>query len=106
VIAPSFNPIFRGNCVRNGIVPVELSADEIAAMAADAPAFVTIDLPVQSVRTVSGTAYGFAIEAEAKDMLLHGLDAIDLTLRRHDEIAAFRAADSLNRPWAYLKNGH
>ena len=26
VIAPSFNPIFRGNCVRNGIVPIELDA--------------------------------------------------------------------------------
>src|SRR3546814_15490367 len=24
VIAPSFNPIFRGNCIRNGIVPVQL----------------------------------------------------------------------------------
>src|SRR5664279_2184063 len=26
IIAPSFNPIFRGTCVRNGIVPVELDA--------------------------------------------------------------------------------
>src|SRR3546814_17664595 len=28
VIAPSFNPIFRGNCIRNGIVPVQLAAEE------------------------------------------------------------------------------
>src|SRR3546814_20392203 len=27
VIAPSFNPIFRGNCIRNGIVPVQLAAE-------------------------------------------------------------------------------
>ena len=31
VIAPSFNPIFRANCVRNGIVPVELDPAPLAA---------------------------------------------------------------------------
>lgn len=96
IIAASFNPIFRGNCVRNGIVPVELDA---ARFADDTE--LTIDLAAQTV-THNGTAHAFAIEAEAKAMLLGGLDAIDLTLQRRPEIEAFRSADRQQRPWAYL----
>lgn len=98
VIAASFNPIFRGNCVRNGIVPVALDAAPIAA----APGPLTIDLDGQTVTAADGTAWGFAIDPEAKAMLLGGLDEIDLTLTRRDSIAAFREADRARRPWIYL----
>jgi 3-isopropylmalate/(R)-2-methylmalate dehydratase small subunit len=97
VIAPSFNPIFRGNCVRNGIVPVELDPNAFAA----APQPLTIDLSAQSVTDAAGNSRSFAIDSEAKAMLIGGLDAIDLTLQRRDRIAAFRAADRAQRPWAY-----
>lgn len=107
IIAPSFNPIFRGNCVRNGIVPIELPAEQIEALAqatASDPQNqrIAIDLNAQSVTSPDGAIYTFAIEDEAKQMLLHGYDAIDLTLMRRAEIEAFRAADSKDRPWAYF----
>lgn len=106
VMAPSFNPIFRGNCVRNGIVPIVLPTDAITAIAADVTPDpqrhrVTIDLPRQTVRTWAGAAWSFEIDGEAKAMLVAGLDAIDLTLTHRDAIAAFRAADAGRRPWAY-----
>ena len=106
VIAPSFNPIFRGNCVRNGIVPIVLSLAAIEAIAAhvarDPQARrVTIDLPRQSVRDGADTVWTFEIDSEAKAMLVAGLDAIDLTLVHRDAIAAFRTADAARRPWAY-----
>jgi 3-isopropylmalate/(R)-2-methylmalate dehydratase small subunit len=47
--------------------------------------------------------YGFPIGTEARQMLLGGLDMIDLTLTRLTEIDAFVAADQRRRPWAYLK---
>jgi len=97
VIAQSFNPIFRGNCVRNGIVPIECDARRWA----DAPQPLTIDLPAQTVTDAAGNTIAFAIDAEAKAMLVGGLDAIALTLMRRDAIAAFRAADAVQRPWAY-----
>ena len=99
IIAPSFNTIFRGNCVRNGIVPVELDPADYAG--ADAQPL-TIDLPGQTVTDAGGNTQRFAIEAEAKAILEGGLDAIDLTLLRADSIAAFRAADRARRPWVYL----
>ncbi len=97
IVAASFNPIFRGNCVRNGIVPVEIDATQIDA---DGP--ITIDLPRQTLTSASGQHIAFAIDAEAKAMLIGGLDAIDMTLARAAEIARFRDADRNRRPWAYL----
>lgn len=98
IVASSFNPIFRANCVRNGIVPVELDAQPLA----DAPGPLTVDLPEQSVVAANGTRWTFAIDAEAKAMLLEGLDEIGLTLLRSDAIAEFRSRDRSLRPWAYL----
>lgn len=100
VVAPSFNPIFRGNAVRNGIVPVVLPAATVAAFAEAGP--LTIDLPAQTVAAADGIPHRFDIAAEAKEMLLHGLDAIDLTLTRKAEIDAFIAADRVRRGWAHL----
>ncbi len=100
VIAPGFNPIFRGNCVRNGIVPVELPAETVALIA-DKGGEVTVDLEANEVRLEDGQSFGFRMDAEAREMLLEGLDAIELTLRKRSEIEAFRARDEVARPWAY-----
>ncbi len=108
IIAPSFSPIFHGNCVRNGILPVRLPAGDIAALAEDVasnPAArpVTINLLQQRVTTAGGSVYQFEIGTEAREMLLEGLDAIDLTLKQADAIKAFRARDQWARPWIYIE---
>lgn len=107
VIAPSFSPIFYGNCVRNGIVPVRLAAATIAAIAAqveqDPQAFrVTVDLEHCEIRC-DDSRWDFAIDAEARDMLLEGLDAIDLTFKSRAQIEEFQRLDRQRRPWIYLE---
>ncbi|OAN56569.1 3-isopropylmalate dehydratase small subunit [Sphingobium sp. TCM1] len=107
IVAPSFNPIFRGNCVRNGIVPVELPADIIAMIAAAVVAKPDIALPTVNlangwVGMPDGRAWPFALEEEARTMLLEGLDAIELTLKQATRIVAFRDHDRALRPWVYL----
>ncbi len=106
VIAPSFAPIFYGNCVRNGIVPVRLDAQLIASLAAqvepDPPARqVTVDLERCRLVAPDGSEHAFEIEPEAREMLLEGLDAIDLTLKSSAAIASFLARDRILRPWIY-----
>jgi 3-isopropylmalate/(R)-2-methylmalate dehydratase small subunit len=101
VIAPSFAPIFRGNCVTNGIIPVTLDAAAILDIAATGGP-VAIDLLAQTV-TSGEISAPFAIDAEAKAMLAQGLDAIDLTTRHAAAITAFHAADRIARPWIYLE---
>lgn len=106
VIAPSFSPIFYGNCIRNGIVPVRLGADVIAALAAQVEPDprarqLVVDLERCRVIAPDGSEYAFAIEEEAREMLLEGLDVIDLTLKSRAAIDAFLERDRLLRPWIY-----
>lgn len=102
IIAESFAPIFHGNCIRNGIAPVVLEHQAIAALAGRP---VDVDLPAQTVRCAD-RLWRFAIDAEAKAMLLEGLDAIDLSLKHRDAIADFHARDRQQRPWVYLEQNH
>ncbi len=107
VIAPTFAPIFRGNCIRNGIVPAKLPVDAIARLveyvqADPANHRITVDLPSQSVSIADGTSFQFDMDVESKEMLLEGLDGIDLTLKARGAIEAFRERDRAERPWIYI----
>ena len=108
ILAPSFAPIFYNNCVRNGIVPVPLEGDIVRALAAQVARDpqsnpIVVDLAAQRVVAPDGTQYPFQIGREARDMLLEGLDAIDLTLKSAAAIAAFQRRDRDLRPWIYLE---
>ncbi|MFT3966025.1 MAG: 3-isopropylmalate dehydratase small subunit [Sphingobium sp.] len=104
VVAPSFSPIFRANCIRNGIAPVILPVEAVIAFAAAAERgeFIAVDLGAMTVGT-GDLLFSFELEDEARTMLMEGLDAIELTLKRRAEILAFREADAGRRPWVYLK---
>ncbi|NKI98323.1 3-isopropylmalate dehydratase small subunit [Novosphingobium sp. SG707] len=98
IIAPGFAPIFAANCIRNGLLPLVLPGDVVESIAGRE---VHIDLAAQTL-TCGKQTYSFPIEAEARDMLLEGLDAIDLTLKSRPAIAAWTDADRVARPWIYL----
>ena len=100
VIAPGFAPIFQGNCIRNGIVPVVLDAATIDRIA-DAGLPVVVDLTALEVRSGALRAT-FSLDAEARAMLAEGLDSIDLTMKLAPDITAFHAHDRAARPWIYL----
>jgi 3-isopropylmalate/(R)-2-methylmalate dehydratase small subunit len=86
IIAPSFADIFRSNCTKIGLLPVELepSACQAIAQAGEAQ----VDLAAQEVRWPGGTAR-FEIDPQIKHRLLGGLDDIALTLEQEEAIAAF-----------------
>ena len=86
IISPRFADIFKNNCTKNGLLPVELAADEVAAVAEAGHA--QVDLAAQEVRWDGGTAR-FDIDPEVKHRLLNGLDDISLTLQQEDRIAAY-----------------
>lgn len=97
IIAESFAPIFETNCVRNGLLPVRLPRPAVDMLAGRV---VTVDLAAQTV-----DEHRFDFAAEAKEMLLQGLDAIDLTLQHAAAISAWQARDRVNRPYVYLGSG-
>jgi 3-isopropylmalate/(R)-2-methylmalate dehydratase small subunit len=110
VIAPSFNPIFYRNCLRNGLLPARLALSgirEIAGWVAENPQInrPTVSLLSCEIVATSANVGKFDIGEEARYGLLNGLDEIEQTLKMSNAIAAFRAADQLARPWVYELNG-
>ncbi len=86
IIAPSFADIFRSNCTKIGLLPVELPADACEAIAEAGEA--QVDLAGQEVRWPGGSA-SFEVDPEIKHRLLNGLDDIALTLEQDDAIGAY-----------------
>jgi 3-isopropylmalate/(R)-2-methylmalate dehydratase small subunit len=105
VIAPSFNPIFQGNCIANGVVPAMLDRAAIEAIVQTlengAEPILTVDLEAQRVALPNGQNWRFEIDQDAREMLLAGRDAIAQTLQFAEEIKGGRARDMAERPWIY-----
>ena len=107
VIAPDFGSIFYHNALRNGLLPVRLPEQVVHTLsesvgAASASVRVSVDLQNCTVGRADGAQFGFAIEPIYREMLLQGMDSIDLTLQRQQQIDAFQSRDRRTRGWAYL----
>jgi 3-isopropylmalate/(R)-2-methylmalate dehydratase small subunit len=105
VIAPSFADIFRGNCFKNGMLPIVLPQEQIDVLLKDAEGgntrTLTIDLPTQRVIRANGESFGFSIDGSTKNSLVEGLDEIGETLLRNGEIAAFEGKQAQAQPWLW-----
>ena len=86
VISPRFADIFRNNCTKNGLVPVQVD-DAVGrrlleAVQADPTLEITVDV---DRRTVSAPALGieapFPLDDATRERFLQGLDDIGITLR-------------------------
>ena len=95
VIAPSFADIFRSNCTKIGLLPIELSEADVKALMQAGEA--QIDLEAQEVRFGDRIA-GFEIDPETKHRLVNGLDDIGLTLEQEDAIGAYEAQRERSGP--------
>lgn len=93
IIAESFGEIFYNNCLRNGILCVQMSAKDIARL----ELIVVIDLAEQTVDDVP-----FSIPEGDKHMLINGLDVIGMTLEHKDAIKAWFERDAQLRPWSLI----
>ena len=94
VVAPSFGDIFRTNCTKIGLLPVELPAESVRALldaVLDDPATrIEVDLEGRAVRA-PGLDETFEIDDFTRWRLLEGLDDIGLTMRNEEKITAFEA---------------
>jgi 3-isopropylmalate/(R)-2-methylmalate dehydratase small subunit len=82
VIAPRFADIFSNNCTKNGMLPIELAAEQCREVAARGKA--RVDLEAQTV-----DEFRFEIDQEIKHRLLNGLDDVSMTMQQEDKITAF-----------------
>jgi len=94
VIAPSFADIFKNNCVKNGILAIEMPYEELQPLMQKAEAgnlSLTVDLGAQTVKVDDGFSYQFEIAEYSKEMLYNGLDDIGITLLYEEKITEFES---------------
>ena len=96
VIAPSFGDIFANNAAQVGLLTITLPEERVRQILDTAAARegyqLSVDLESQTVTDGFGRRDGFEIDGFKKHCLLHGLDAIGLTLQHDAEIARFEGA--------------
>ena len=101
VISPRFADIFRNNCTKNGLVPVQVTpavGEQLLRAVEDDPALeITIDV---DRRTVAAPALGveadFPLDDATRQRFLEGLDDIGITFQSEGAIATFEAS---RHPW-------
>ena len=94
VVSSFFADIFRNNCLNNGVLPVQVSAQFLskifAAIEANPDATFNVDLPNQKLTIeASGESTSFDISPYKKECLLNGYDDIDYLISLKDKIAEF-----------------
>jgi 3-isopropylmalate/(R)-2-methylmalate dehydratase small subunit len=97
IIAPSFADIFRNNCCKIGLLPVELPQESVRALMDavldDPTTRIVVDLDALTV-TAPSVQEAFAFDDFRRWCLLEGYDDIDLSLRHVEEITTYED----NRP--------
>jgi 3-isopropylmalate/(R)-2-methylmalate dehydratase small subunit len=92
---PAFADIFRSNCVKNGLLAIELSEDEVDRIfdlvGQKRGLRATVDLPAQKItlHAEEEIDFSFSIDGAGKVRLVNGLDDIDISLAHEADIARF-----------------
>ncbi|MGH7540716.1 MAG: 3-isopropylmalate dehydratase small subunit [Gemmatimonadota bacterium] len=92
IVAPSFADIFRNNCCKVGLLPVELPHESVRALMDavidDPTTRIAVDLEALTV-TAPAVQESFPFDDFRRWCLLEGFDDIDLTMRHTASIDAY-----------------
>jgi 3-isopropylmalate/(R)-2-methylmalate dehydratase small subunit len=96
VVSPRFGDIFRNNCTKAGLLPVEVDDQTgrslLEVIGADPAAEITIDVELGRLEVPAhGIVAEFPLDEFTRLRLLNGWDDIGLTLRYEDEIDTYEA---------------
>ncbi|WP_042460374.1 3-isopropylmalate dehydratase small subunit [Neobacillus dielmonensis] len=95
IIAPSYADIFKNNCVKNGILAIQATEEQVQTIIkkADTEGYsLTVNLEEQMVSDSEGFQFTFDITPYPKEMLLNGWDEIGVTLTYEDKIKQYELA--------------
>ena len=95
VISTSFADIFKGNALKNSLLPIVVPRDIhgklFEAVTANPDYKVKVDLPSQTLTLPDGTTVKFDVDAFSKHCLLEGVDELGFILQQQDAIKAFES---------------
>ena len=91
VISTEIADIFRGNALKNGLLPVTVDESIAAWLLAHPGASVTVDLESASLALPTGVSVAFQIDAFARHCLLHGIDQLGYLRGKLPEIERYES---------------
>jgi 3-isopropylmalate/(R)-2-methylmalate dehydratase small subunit len=94
IISTSFADIFKGNALKNGLLPIVIPADIHAELIKWSGITLKIDLASQTVTLAGGRTVEFPIDPFAKHCLLEGVDELGYMIQQEPAIAAYEAKHS------------
>jgi 3-isopropylmalate/(R)-2-methylmalate dehydratase small subunit len=98
VISTSFADIFRGNALKNSLVPIVVPPAAHAELLKSPGIVLKVDLETETLVFPDGRKVEFEIDSFAKQCLLEGVDELGYMLKQEPAIAAYEArrAGSIN----------
>jgi 3-isopropylmalate/(R)-2-methylmalate dehydratase small subunit len=91
IISTSFADIFKGNALKNGLLPIVMPPDIHAELLKWPGIVLKIDLATQTVTLAGGRTVEFPIDPFAKQCLIEGVDELGYMLNQQPAIAAYEA---------------
>ena len=102
VISSSYADIFYNNCFKNGILPIEITEEEIKEVSdySKRKEEIYVNLPDQKI-VFGNKEVKFEIDPFKKKCLIEGLDDIALSLEKSEKISAYENKLKVNKPWIF-----
>ncbi len=100
VISSSFADIFYNNCFKNGILPVKISEEKVLELSSYSKRQEEIEINLEKQEIYFGNnVFKFEIDQFKKKCLIEGLDDIDLSMKKVEQIDNYEKIISTNKPW-------
>lgn len=92
IVSSEIADIFRGNALKNGLLPIVLDEADVQELMQNPDDELTVDVAARELRTSFGKAYAFPLDGFSQTCLLEGVDQLGWLLGRAEEIAAYEAS--------------
>ena len=100
VISSSFADIFYNNCFKNGILPIKISEEKVLEISDYSKRQEEIEINLEKQEIYFGNkAFKFEIDEFKKKCLIEGLDDIDLSMKKIEQIDKYEKMINSNNPW-------
>ena len=100
VISSSFADIFYNNCFKNGILPIKISEEKVLELSDYSKRQEEIEINLEKQEIYFGNnVLKFELDQFKKKCLIEGLDDIDLSMKKVEQIDNYEKTINTNKPW-------
>ena len=100
VISSSFADIFYNNCFKNGILPIKIDEEKILELSDYSKRQEEIEINLEKQEIYYGNnILKFELDQFKKKCLIEGLDDIDLSMEKVQQIDNYEKMINTNKPW-------